>query len=194
MKKEVLNRCPICGSKKIRERVSTRRVRVAGHEYVIPNDSAMHCGTCGESYYTPLQARNSTRKLNALKAERQGQLTPIQIEVLRKRIGLSQKEVEARLSLGPKTMTRWESGDKLPRQSTDRLLRVFFHFPSFVLRDRVQSPFGPEPQILGQTGTISTSIAINAAMGMPEWLKAFAHHSERTGPTEFEVEEVSNGS
>lgn len=132
MSSKIPKQCPICGAVAAQERSSPRVVRVGTEEYRIEDDLAMHCGACGELYYTPGQARASSRKLTALKAIRKDRLRPEQIKSIRGAAGLSQRRLEELLGVGPKTFTRWESGDTLPNAATDRLLRLLYLVPQWV--------------------------------------------------------------
>ena len=64
----------------------------------------------------------ATKILEKVKARHTGLLTPSQIKVLRKNLGLTQKEISNLLQIGLKTWTRWETGRERPFRSINVLL------------------------------------------------------------------------
>jgi len=59
------------------------------------------------------------------KARHLGLLTPEQIKQLRRRLGLTQKEISKLLQIGEKTWTRWETGRERPSRVINVLLCAF---------------------------------------------------------------------
>jgi DNA-binding transcriptional regulator YiaG len=59
-------------------------------------------------------------------------LTPVQIVSIRKRLGLSQSELEGLLGLGSKVVTRWETGRVVPGRVADRMLRILDENPAIL--------------------------------------------------------------
>jgi DNA-binding transcriptional regulator YiaG len=64
----------------------------------------------------------ATAILDKVKARHMGLLTPDQIKGLRKRLGLTQKQISQLLQIGQKTWTRWETGRERPFRSINVLL------------------------------------------------------------------------
>jgi HTH-type transcriptional regulator/antitoxin MqsA len=95
------------------------------------------CERCGESVFTPEQAREVSRKVKSLAREHLGLLPPETIVGIRKRCNLSQKELERLFGLGEKVVVRWERGRVLQSKTADVLLRLMDKNPSIVDEMRV---------------------------------------------------------
>ena len=65
---------------------------------------------------------DATPILEKVKARYIGLLTTSQIKALRRRLGLTQKEISRLLQIGMKTWTRWETGRERPFRSINVLL------------------------------------------------------------------------
>jgi len=74
----------------------------------------------GEEFLTP----ESSELVERVKARHLGLLTGKDIKVMRKRLGLSQKELTALLDCGDKSLSRWENGRGYPTGIVNRLLRL----------------------------------------------------------------------
>lgn len=87
------------------------------------------CAACGEVYYTPDQADAAQRLAASVLRKEEGLLPPEEIRAIRKRLALTQVELERLLGVGPKTVVRWERGTVFQSASVDRLLRVVAELP-----------------------------------------------------------------
>lgn len=58
----------------------------------------------------------------------------IDVQALRKRIGLTHKEFASKLSVSPRTLRHWERGDRNPRRPALVLLRIIEKDDRTVLR------------------------------------------------------------
>ena len=80
--------------------------------------------TCTIDPYTgeELLGKEALEKLDHVKARYMGLMLPDEIRRLRKKEGLTQKEMSELLQIGEKTLTRWESGRERPSRSLNLLL------------------------------------------------------------------------
>ena len=67
-----------------------------------------------------------------------GLLTPEEIVCIRKKLGLSQSELERLFGLGPKVVTRWETGRVVHSKAADVALRLLALDPENLKRIRVR--------------------------------------------------------
>jgi DNA-binding transcriptional regulator YiaG len=67
-------------------------------------------------------ASEATAILDKVKARYMGLLSPEQIKALRRRLGLTQKQISELLQIGEKTWTRWETARERPFRSINVLL------------------------------------------------------------------------
>lgn len=128
--------CAICDSNKvkgIRGKFMTKYDQVP----VCVEDVEMYeCNACGERFLTPEQAKAvSIAAKNQIRV-RSGLLSPAEISDLRRRLGLSQTELEDLLGLGPKVVTRWETGRVIQEKTADVVLRLLATAPQLVQKLR----------------------------------------------------------
>ena len=90
------------------------------------------CERCGESVFTPEQAREVDRQVKSLARERLNLLSPETIVGIRKRCNLSQEELEHLFGLGKKVVIRWEKGRVLQSKTADVLLRLMDRNPDII--------------------------------------------------------------
>jgi len=87
------------------------------------------CASCDEVYFTSDQADTAQRLAASVLRKKEGLLAPEDIRAIRKRLGLTQADLERLLGVGPKTVVRWERGTVFQSSSVDRLLRVVAELP-----------------------------------------------------------------
>ena len=130
---DVAEECPLCGA---RYAISLRTVPFEGkyHHVAIHVDSVecYSCESCGEEFFNKAQSEALDSKLKSAARERLQVLSPERIAGLRRRLGLSQEELESLLGLGQKVVTRWETGRVIPGKATDDLLRLMERMPSVI--------------------------------------------------------------
>ena len=68
----------------------------------------------------------ATAILDKAKARHMGVLAPQELAVLRKRLGLTQKEIAEVLQIGEKTWSRWETGREIVSRSLNLLLMALY--------------------------------------------------------------------
>ena len=82
------------------------------------------CAVCGAEEYSFEQAVAAERCAGELYREQNGFLQPADIVALRRRLGLSQAQLESALGVARKTVARWEAGRVLQSRAVDNLLRA----------------------------------------------------------------------
>lgn len=119
-------KCPECREKTVRK-VSAEYVDKLEHdgreyEIKIPSLEIPCCERCGIRIMTdPVNHAISEALRKAV-----GLLSPEQIRRNREKVGLTQKELAARLGISDATLSRWETGAQIQQRSLDRWMRVFF--------------------------------------------------------------------
>lgn len=122
-------RCPRCGKKEVRPHTSSfsMEVRHDGqlHDVQLEAVDIPTCGSCGERVFSKAvdeAISNALRKKLRL-------LTPDQIRRCIAALGVSQKEVAARLGVAEATFSRWATGSVIQSRAMDNLLRLYFAIP-----------------------------------------------------------------
>ena len=116
--------CAVCDSQNVR-RVHRKFAGRYGQNPVAVDGVEMYeCDACGERFLTPEQARAlSVAVKNQVRSEL-GLLSPEEIVEIRKKLGLSQSDLEHLLGLGSKVVTRWETGRVVQNKTADITLRL----------------------------------------------------------------------
>lgn len=87
------------------------------------------CGQCGEVFYSPDQADAAQVAVADQIRSQDGALSPSAIKDIRRRLCLTQVQLEQLLGVGPKSVVRWERGTVTPNRATDQLLRLVRDVP-----------------------------------------------------------------
>ncbi len=133
--------CTVCGTgtaKKVKKRFQAKynkeSVEVSGVEM-------FHCGHCGEDFMTPGQSRAFAIAVKNEVRKRFGLLSPKEIVSIRKKLNLTQEQLEQLLGQGHKVVTRWESGKVVQTNTADLVLRFLDHTPdllAFLMKERTK--------------------------------------------------------
>lgn len=138
----MLTLCPECGGRITRGR-HTFDVHIGRRTVAVEGEYARCNGECAEFYFAAGEMDAAmSRATEVIRAE-EGLLTPAEIKALRKRIGLTQPQLEQLLGAGLKTVTRWEKGTVIQNGATDTLLRLIRDVPEalqYLLRSRAVVP------------------------------------------------------
>ncbi len=129
--------CAVCSSEKVKK---VRRIFSATYNQTpvaLPNTAMYECATCGERFFTPDQARQVSLAVRRRARSEAGLLAPTEIVAIRKKLGLSQRELEKIFGLGSKVVTRWETGRVLQGKTADVALRLLALDPANLRRLRV---------------------------------------------------------
>jgi transcriptional regulator with XRE-family HTH domain len=108
------------------------------HSFTIPALELPVCQACGKKVFTETVDAQENEALRA----HLNLLTPAQIRDGIKRVGMSQKDVAARLGIAEATLSRWLNETQIQSRAMDNLLRAFFAFPQLrtVLCGESQDP------------------------------------------------------
>jgi len=125
--------CSTCSSESSAERVcESFRTSYAQIPVVIPSVEMYCCDRCGEKFFTPDQAKQVDKAVRAAVRNQLGLLPPERIIEIRRKYGFSQEGLEALLNIGPKVVTRWETGRVLQAKQADDLLRLIDKVPGII--------------------------------------------------------------
>lgn len=91
------------------------------------------CSGCHEEFFSSEQARAASIGVRNAVRESSGLLAPERIVAIRKRLGLTQKQLEQLFDQGPKVVTRWESRRVLQNKNADTILRMLDRNPKLLL-------------------------------------------------------------
>lgn len=125
-----LHACPACGGRIVRApgtfdaNVGRRTVEVPG-EYD-------RCEQCGDTYFAPGEMNEVLKRASDIIRSEEGLLSSDEIKRIRRRLGVTQPQLEQMIGAGPKTVTRWEKGTVFQNGATDTLLRVLRDVPEAV--------------------------------------------------------------
>ena len=157
--------CADCGAASPIERVASFEFRHGGKLRVI-EDRQTFCPACGTISYVGEQASRHELAIAAKIREMDNLLSAEDLRRIRLKYALRQTDLEAMLSVGPKTWTRWERG-KIPQsKAADTLIRVLAEDPEVARR------------LMDQAG-IENPAAAAVFMGIDEDAKHFATASLR---------------
>ena len=116
--------CASCDSekvKKVRRKYATKYNQVP---ISIDNAEMYQCSACGERFFTPEQARAVSIATKNQVRQAQGLLSAEAIVDIRRRLDLSQTDLEELFGLGAKVVTRWETGRVVQSKTADVALRL----------------------------------------------------------------------
>ena len=137
-------RCAVCGRGELAEK---RGTYVFEWPADFPVESSRFddatwwvCGSCDEEELPP----ELVARIEAERYRLEGLLSPLEVQDVRKRVGLSQREMAKLLGVGEKTYTRWELGLSAQTKSMDNLIRLADQNPEMLLQ--IESRRNPERQ------------------------------------------------
>lgn len=118
-------RCDDCGEPVVTERNAVRRYDIGGLPHVeLHGVEVTRCPNCGgETIAIPRIAQLHRVLADALVRQHR-MLAPVEIQFLRKHVGLSGADFAQRMGVARETVSRWESGAKPMGAVADRLLRL----------------------------------------------------------------------
>ena len=155
--------CAICGKDELVEKHGT-------FVFEWPADSAAKrsrfrdatwwvCAACGEEV---LPAELIAR-VEAERYRLEGLLSPAEVQDVRKRMGLSQRDMSKLLGVGEKTYTRWELGLSVQTKSMDNLIRLADQRPEVLAEIESRRKPGRKSDIAAYVGNLATAKASVAA-------------------------------
>lgn len=125
--------CVECGQAALAVRVVPFTV-VHGNKEAVIQDERTVCGHCGTVSYVGEQASRHELAVAAKIREMDGLLSAEDLRRIRLKYGFRQTDMEAMLSVGPKTWTRWERGKVPQSKAADTLIRVLAADPEVARR------------------------------------------------------------
>jgi putative zinc finger/helix-turn-helix YgiT family protein len=128
--------CPACGTG-MEEKRGRLRLPVNGEEISVPSAAHLRCPRCGEVVLRFEDARRLSADAIAIYRRKHGLLSAEDIRAVRKRFGLTQRDLARLLRLGSNTISRWEAGRNVQTEAMDVLLRLLRDVPGSLdyLRD-----------------------------------------------------------
>jgi len=121
-------KCHVCGGSAT-EVTETKNARYR-NETVQVETKLFRCDACGEGFVTPQQMREHARAVKDEVRKKHGLLLPDRVAAIRKKLELTQEQLEELLGTGPKVVVRWESGKVIQGSGHDLALRLLDTDPS----------------------------------------------------------------
>jgi len=125
--------CTVCGNTSLAETIAPFAFSHGGKDYVI-DDHQTVCATCGTISYAGEQISRHELAVAAKIRAIDGLLSAEDLRRIRQQYAFRQTDLEAMLSVGPKTWTRWERGKVPQSKAADTLIRVIADDPEVARR------------------------------------------------------------
>lgn len=100
-----------------------------GRKFTVYGIERYVCDTCGNSEMSVQSAEKLSKNLAQQYAHAHGLLSPEEIKLARKSMGLTQKEFEKLIGVSSPTASRWESGAMQQSKPVDNLIRLLVKYP-----------------------------------------------------------------
>ena len=120
--------CVACGDRALAARMAPFAFAHGSKQGVIEDDQTS-CDSCGAISYVGEQISRHELAVAAKIREMDGLLSADDLRRIRLKYALRQTDLEAMLSVGPKTWTRWERGKVPQSKAADTLIRVLAEHP-----------------------------------------------------------------
>ena len=122
------DRCVLCGEHTLSERIVPLDVAHDGQSRIV-QDRRTVCNSCDNVSYIGQQISAHQRAVASAIREMDGLLSAEALQQIRAKYRFKQTDMEAMLSTGSKTWTRWERG-KIPQsKAADKLIRLIAEDP-----------------------------------------------------------------
>ena len=128
--------CANCNSEKVKKVRRNYATKYNQAPISIEDAEMYECSACGERFFTPEQARAVSVATKNQVRQAQGLLSAEAIVEIRRRLDLSQTDLEDLFGLGPKVVTRWETGRVVQSKTADVALRLLDMDPEKVQKLR----------------------------------------------------------
>jgi putative zinc finger/helix-turn-helix YgiT family protein len=115
-------KCPMCGGSATE--VAQSKNAKYRDEVVQVKTKMFQCDSCHEGFVTPQQMRDHVRVVKDEVRRKHGLLLPRRIAGIRKKLGLTQEQLEDLLGTGQKVVVRWENGKVIQGSGHDITLRL----------------------------------------------------------------------
>ena len=152
--------CAVCGGAV--SQVAEKRLGRYRDETVEVESEFLRCEECQEEFFSPAQMSAHIRSVKNEIRKSYGLLPPEKIVAIRKKLELTQDELEQLLGTGPKVVVRWESGKVIQGRGQDNILRLLDCDPTIVKtlrqiqqlrhneQDKYQRANKPNPKMVAQ--------------------------------------------
>jgi putative zinc finger/helix-turn-helix YgiT family protein len=124
--------CAVCSLESAEKTLESFSTSYDQIPVVIPAVEMYSCVNCGEKFFTPDQSKQVSKMVRTAVRDQLRLLPPERIIEIRRKHDLSQDRLETLLSLGPKVVTRWETGRVLQTKQADDLLRLIDRVPEVI--------------------------------------------------------------
>jgi len=101
--------CPLCEQEQEVTNISSTVVNVRGEDIVV-SVKMYKCSVCGEIFDDPANPQDELAKAYEIYRDRHGYIQPEEIKKLRKKYGLTQKELADLLGWSVATLNKYEKG------------------------------------------------------------------------------------
>jgi HTH-type transcriptional regulator/antitoxin MqsA len=128
--KEKTFQCHACGSHMVRD-VRPDAVAYKGRSVAI-QQPGWYCKDCDEILFDADDAAVAESAFIGLKTEVDNILSPSEVQRIRKKLGLSQRQAGALLGGGPRSFQKYESGTDWVTRAMTNLLRLLDHDPKLL--------------------------------------------------------------
>lgn len=125
--------CTVCGNISLTEQAVPFAFSHGAKDCII-DDRQTVCGSCGTISYVGEQIGRHELAVAAKIREVDGLLSAGDLRCIRLKYAFRQTDMEAMLSVGPKTWTRWERGKVPQSKAADTLIRVIADDPEVARR------------------------------------------------------------
>lgn len=115
--------CPVCGRREFSVIREEREIRAHDGTMLPYSAEYSKCVTCGEEFFSQAQSRAASKAAVSAQRAHAAYLTPYEILAIRKKLGVTQEELQNILKLGKKSVVRWEAGTVCQSRAADQLLR-----------------------------------------------------------------------
>lgn len=120
--------CPLCEEGNLHEEQEEIQIN---YKKVLINVQTKHsvCDCCEVEQLTTEQARQNKRASIAAKKHAEGLLTGKEVQALRKKLRLDQKQAALVFGGGPKAFSKYENDDVMQSEAMDKLMRIALERP-----------------------------------------------------------------
>ena len=115
--------CPICGAGHVTDHVEQVEAEYKGLKDQVPSHYQL-CEACGSDFASAAEMRANKRAVMAFRKRVDGLLSGTEIEALRERYKLNQKQAARLFGGGPVAFSKYENDDVAHSAAMDKLLRL----------------------------------------------------------------------
>ncbi len=162
MKKKKTILCHTCGGNMVRDTRSDTAT-YKGRELAI-QQPGWYCRDCDEVVFDADDAAVAESAFVKLKTEVDNILPPSEVQRIRRKLGLSQRQAGALLGGGPRSFQKYESGTDWVTKAMANLLRLLDHDPR-LLRKLSRNPPDSGPATRRRRSTLRADRQASAANG-----------------------------